>query len=187
MFSNKNVDSAVNIFYETVNNIIETQVSMRHHCKPQYPIWFNTSLRTLVKNKNSAHKAFKLSNNKNDYIIFTNLRAQCKRETRTCYKNHLDPTQNYLKVNPRYFWKFIKNFKVNNELPTTMYLDNNQAINSLSITNLFKEFFSCAYSPPFPDQHSDININLPNNNIYTSIPNFSLADIFHGLSYLCTF
>lgn len=33
LFSNKNFNSVVNIFYET-------QVSMRHHCKPQHPVWF---------------------------------------------------------------------------------------------------------------------------------------------------
>lgn len=56
LFSNKDIDNAVNIFYETVNNIIETQVPKRYQNKSQYPPWFNSNLRKLIKNKNVAHK-----------------------------------------------------------------------------------------------------------------------------------
>lgn len=55
---------------------------------------------------------------------FSNLRAYCKKETRTCYKNNLEQTQNHLKANPWYFSKFIKCDKVSNKLLTFMFFKN---------------------------------------------------------------
>lgn len=54
--------------------------------------WLETKIE-LIKFSN------KVSNIDNYCVIIYNLRAQFKRVTRACYKNHLELIQNYLIVN----------------------------------------------------------------------------------------
>jgi len=100
---------------------------------------------------------------------FFELRSKCKYFSKRCRNQYLSNVQNNLTTNPRGFWKYIKNKRNNNELPTIMYYNNVRYENSNNICNAFADYFSSMYIPPNSiiapnptnsNKNSNINISV---------------------------
>jgi len=92
--------------------------------KYNYPPWFDRNLRTLIKEKRIAHTEYKNNHSQTSYMKFSELRSKCKYFSKRCRNQYLSNVQNNLTTNPRGFWKYMKNKRNNNELPTIMYYNN---------------------------------------------------------------
>jgi len=70
------------------------------------------------------HLVYKQFNNISDYITISYLRANCKRLSKSDYKNYINNVQYlFYKKNPKYFWSFITIFTNNNALLKSLSLD----------------------------------------------------------------
>lgn len=181
MFSTKCINSIVNSFYELIYDTIAKNTQKFVVYKHKYPSWFSKQLRHMLYLKRYTHKIYKKSKNNDDYLKFSKLRSQCKILTKSCHNNYLLSTQNNLKKNPRKFWKFIKTNKNITTLPSTLKYENNISNNLFDISNYFGKYFS---SILVNNNYSNLNNNnLPEtNNINFSNYQFSIKDIFEGLS-----
>lgn len=117
LYECNNIEIAINVFYKIVLDLINVYVPNKTPLYSKFSLWFSPELKSLLHRKRIAHRVFKQSNDKNDYVIFSNIRLECKKLSKKCYSEHLLRTQNQLLSNPRYFWKFVKELKNNNNLP----------------------------------------------------------------------
>ncbi|KAL4098031.1 hypothetical protein QTP88_022703 [Uroleucon formosanum] len=83
-------------------------VPLRNFRNSTFPIWVSSKLKKLLAMKKQSHKQFKMLGGLNRYSIFSQLRAQCKFESKCLYSHYLRNIQNRLCVDPKSFWKFVR-------------------------------------------------------------------------------
>lgn len=77
-----------------------------------------------------------------NYNTFSNLRAYCKSRSKINYSNnYILKMQN---TNPKLFWKFFSQKKLNSSFPNTMSYNNN-LISGVKDINCFANYFSNVY------------------------------------------
>ena len=140
-------------FYSILLTIIDNEVPKKHYKLSTFPNWFSRNLINLIFSKKLNHQKYKhyLELNDADNITiykskFIYLRAQCKKEMKKCYKNYVSYIENCLSNNVKKFWDFIRSKSNANGYPSKMHFENIYAVDSSSIANLFKVFFSSVYS-----------------------------------------
>jgi hypothetical protein len=83
----------------------------------------------------------------NRYSIFSQLRAQCKFESKRLYSHYLHNIQDRLCVNPKSFWEFIRSKRGVSTIPDEVHLGESKA-SSDQFASLFDSHFSSVYSDP---------------------------------------
>lgn len=77
MYDTLNTNEAVEIFYDSILNIIKSHCSEQLLYTPKYFTWFGDSLKQLtLKKKKVAHKIFKQTSFSVNYNSFSKLRTQ---------------------------------------------------------------------------------------------------------------
>lgn len=145
VFKNQCINNAVSRFYNIIFEIIDKNCTKRKVYISKYPVWFSSVLRDLIFKKKIAHKLYKQSPFQINYNIFSNLRAQCKFQSKVDYSKYLTDTQNSLLSNPKQFWKFLSNKRSNNSLPTSMTYENQSICGGEEIVSSFAHYFSNVY------------------------------------------
>ncbi|XP_050531542.1 uncharacterized protein LOC126900110 [Daktulosphaira vitifoliae] len=156
VFSNGNVDTYVEDFYNIVNTILEK--------------------------KRFAHKQYKISPNSSNYSHFSELRAKCKYFSKQCHEQYLNNIQNNLITNPKKFWSFIEERSKINFIPSPMSYENSSYDNNQAISNAFANYFSSVYASSLSDSTYDTTNVLTESLINTSSLYIPLSEIFEGLS-----
>lgn len=152
-------------FYSIINEAINIYTPKFFNCNYKYPQWFSSELKSLIFNKKRLHKEFKSTNDCNKYNEFSRLRSLCKIESKKCRLRYLQKVQNDLRQNPKYFWRYIKNLKSDNDIPKTMLFNDKSSMGGPEVANLFKDCFCSVYS--------NVNLNINSCINYSK----SLADI----------
>jgi hypothetical protein len=187
MYNLKNVNIALNYFYNIINEGIHLFVLKKQPGKYYFPCWFSNKLRNLIIKKNKIHKMYKLTNDHSYYETFSKIRYSCKFLSKQCYTNYLNNIQSNFINNPKDFWKFVKNKKQYNSLPNNMHLNGHYSDDLEIITDNFKSSFATAYSSSTPVNLLTTNITN-NSDIYNFVDlsscHLSLSDVFEGLSLL---
>lgn len=133
-----------------------------------------------MEQKKKAHLDFKYTNSSIEFKKFSNLRSQCKAKRKNDYTNYLSSVQNSIKLNPKFFWKFINDKKPNHNLPNLMIFNNEEAEGGQTIVNIFGKYFSSVYTQPLPNSSFKPNpINTLNSICNLQI---SLMDVFNELN-----
>lgn len=155
-FQFHDIDYNINLFYADIFSIINYFVpTFSLSNNSNFPKWFSHELKCIIKKKKLSHFAFKNSNNFSDYLIFSNLRSKILRQRD--YNNYMNKVQNSINNNPKYFWKFFKDKKSHNSIPSLVNYNKVNADNGQDIVNLFGKFFSNVYKKPLliiPDTHT---------------------------------
>lgn len=81
-----------------------------------FPSWFFKELKKLQFLKKKTHAKFKVSSNIYKCRKFLLFRTRFKYETRKYLRNYTLRAK-ILKNNPRDYWKFISNTRLNNDIP----------------------------------------------------------------------
>lgn len=115
---------------------------------PRFPKWFSGDLKRLIVEKKVAHKRFKESLNVAHYFEFSRLRDACKRLSRECYQRYLSDVESNISSNPRAFWGLVKAQRRSPDIPSSLYLDDEEASDATNICRLFSTYFSSVYSTP---------------------------------------
>jgi len=79
-----------------------------------FPLWANKNLKNLIINKKYAHKKYKISGLHSDYLIFLNLRKQCKQLISLTYSQFMANFEDNIQTNIKFFWKFVNSLKKKN-------------------------------------------------------------------------
>ncbi|KAL4104367.1 hypothetical protein QTP88_019668 [Uroleucon formosanum] len=179
--STTDIDSATCALYDALHYCVTSFVPLVVFKPSKFPSWFSKNLKNIVLAKKEMHAKYKASRNPADYNKFSNLCAQYKYYYKKCYKTFLDNTENKLKVNPRFFWDFVRKRRSSNGIPNSVHLNDLTATGPESISSLFSSYFNSVYVPspasslpviPFA-QHT-----LPSDCI------FNVDDVENGLATL---
>lgn len=145
-----NVEDAINNLYTTFNNAIEKHVPQVTRSNTYvYPVWYSRELIRLIKEKAKAHANWKRHNNKFEYQIFSELRANVKRLQNSCYKSFIRYSEDKIKSCPKLFWSYVKSKRKNNaNYPKLMFYEQKCLSDEKEICLAFNEFFCKNFSIP---------------------------------------
>ena len=141
-FRGINQDTALDRLYSHFNDVIVSFVPIRVYKQSHFPRWFSARLKSLIRNKKKARKDFKASNSHSDYLLFCDLRSQCKALTKSDYRAYVDDVENSVRYNPRSFWSFVKAKRGICGLPSSMHRDRTTASSDSAIVDLFATFLA---------------------------------------------
>lgn len=140
-------ENAVNLFYETIYDIVRRNVPLSKPKSTRYPVWFSPSLIHIFKNKRKAWIKWKTYKNDSDYEIFSLYRTRFKSEATKCYNQYINSVEDSIPKNTKYFWAYIANKKTRSGIPSSMSYEGNSSQDPKTICNLFSSFFQSVYQP----------------------------------------
>lgn len=182
---NLSAETSVGVFYDKIYEIIKKKVPTTTTKSSHYPTWFTPSLKRTFRNKSKAWIKWKIYGNSSDYEIFANLRKSFKSQCEICYNNYMNSIQDSIRINIKYFWKFISDLKNKPGIPSKINLNNHSANTPTEISNLFSDFFNSVYEPSTFDKDTwSPPQNYADNSSLISNINISLSDIFIELKKL---
>lgn len=172
------IDSLVFTFYEIINSVIETYVPTIIVKPSSYPPWFNSFLRSKTVEKKLAHREFKRTNSRDDYIIVTDLRSECKRLGNILHLNYLEKVENFLNSNPNFFWRYANRFRYDNNILNCMHYEDVESIDLQQSVELFASFFKSVFVDNASVLHNNFEIqNMAHfNSLY-----LTTEEIYNGL------
>ena len=174
LFSNKIAEAAVSVFYEKIQSIIETHVPKKRIKASSYPAWFTPELINLFNKKKRAWIKMKKYNNQSDYHVFSIYRQKFKILSHKCYTTYISKVENSIKVNIKYFWKYISQYRSTSEIPSSVHFENVFSQTPEQTCDLFSTFFQSVFLPStIPDNFCISDFNQSNKNT----PDFILHDI----------
>ena len=188
----KSIDFAVqefyNVLYAGMKLFVPTKLAVTGSSST--PAWFTKELLTLIKKKKAAHMTFKRTNKVEDYNLFSDIRRSCKKLNEELYNDYISNLENNLVRNPRFFWTYTKNLRMDRGLPSELSYEDVRLTSALDIANAFATHFQSSYVLPKTSVNLlDSNVNTINNVCaHESLNNFkieiSLEEVFSALSGL---
>ena len=183
---------ALERLYGLINQAIQVYIPTRSVVRSSFPPWFSASLKSLVRQKKRAHKAFRRSGDFSDYINFSSLRSKCKLALLRDHRIYIDGVESAVVSDVSCFWKFVNTKRIGHRIPVNVHLDRNYVSTHTAAANLFAEFFGSVYSPltgatpalnPAPSEYNDVNIHslsITIGRIYTKL---NSLDVSSGPGY----
>ena len=98
LLQNLNVEDSINIFYNTIYEIINKYVKKKFIKSSTYPKWFSYDLKQLLIKKIIAHKIYKITCTQKSYDEFSELRMKCKIKSNEDYKIYISSVEKNLKL-----------------------------------------------------------------------------------------
>lgn len=141
------IEQSLDIFYETVFNIIKKHTPLSLAKVSSFPTWFPRSLIHIFKNKSKAWCKWKKFGNKSDYESFSLYRSRSKAECKKAYTNYKNSVEQSIPTNIKYFWAYVSNRKKNSGIPSSMQYRNCTSNDPEQICNLFVSYFHSVYEP----------------------------------------
>lgn len=175
-----NVNTALERFYDVLNECFLLYVPVKRIKKTNFPKWFNPELKNLVLRKKILHKNYLESSSLQVYNEFSEVRRQCKLLSEHCHNIYLENVQDDLIQCPKNFWKFVNEKRKCKDIPSFMHFKDSHADNGQSIVNLFSQHFSSVYNPDNCQVAKNQSTYMKN----ISFRPISLADIFEKNSKL---
>lgn len=155
----EDVDQCVDAFYDKLNSIIQKHTPLSNCDSHKYPIWYNSSLKHCLKEKNKYHKLYKTHGNPRDYDTFSMLRARCKFLTRKCYDKFIESVEDSLDESIKAFWTFINSRKGYVSIPQNMTLGQESSSNGLEVCEMFSRYFASVFDNTASDTSNEKTIN----------------------------
>lgn len=126
MFANKDINLAVDEFYETTKTLTKKHTPSITTSQNEYPIWFSKQLIKLINEKEHLFKLKKRTNNPIHILLHKQKRNAIKAERKRCINEYESNIESKIKSNPRAFFAYTKALHKSNNLPLVMkYKDHN--------------------------------------------------------------
>lgn len=147
IFNDADVDTNVSRFYERIYSGLERYAKKIKSRKGnfKYPVWFDTSLIHLHKQKQKAYKTYIQSKSAVDYENYSYLRSNFKALHSIAYDIHLLDIQSCLKSNPKMLWSYVNEKRKTVGLPSEMFYEGRSSSNTREIVGFFRSFFASVY------------------------------------------
>jgi hypothetical protein len=150
------VNDNLSHFYNILMNIIDTHVRKSVRRKQKFPVWFSRELVVLLQLKRQAHKAYKRSDNRDDYRVFSNLRARVKFKLRECHDLYISRLEDDIRAgNIKQFWSHVNRSKKSHGYPPVLCYNNEEANTSQQAAHLFAKYFKSVYITSTDDEPGD--------------------------------
>ena len=193
LYDCKNFNEAIFLFYELMYSCFIKSVPL--YCK-QFNIsdhpWYDNDLRSLRNCRNRAWKSYCKCKTDSNLMIYNNLSRHFNDCLARKYNLYLANLESNLTNNPRDFWNFLKNKRINRGYPSRMDYNHVCAVDSKSISNLFADYFKTAYDTNTRMSGVGPNMNhiqtfdfLGNINFFISIDNVRNAIMKCKNDYSC--
>ncbi|GBO10718.1 hypothetical protein AVEN_63875-1 [Araneus ventricosus] len=101
--------------------------------------------KRLIKKKATVRKLALKDVNPDLFDEFKSLPSSVKHSIQKDYNKHLQHMENDLVSNPRRFWSYFKNKKINS--PDSLFYNNVRCNNDGDIANAFADYFSSVFKP----------------------------------------
>lgn len=170
------INSAVNRFYEILETFID-EIPKVHGTKRDYPVYFTSRLKKLIKKKANAKSRLNKDGNDSNKNAFSKLRKQVKKEIKICFSNYVNDCQVKLKSNTKCFFSFTKSLKKTNSLASSMKYGDAASNDRVSICNLFSNFFATVYH-----SNSEVSAEDGLKSFYESMTDVGSDDIVFSIS-----
>lgn len=141
----RSTDLSADFLQKSLLDVICECVPLRNFRNSTFPIWVSSKLKKLLAMKKQSHKQYKMLGGLNRYSIFSQLRAQCKFESKRLYNHYLRYIQNRLCADPKSFWKFVRSKRGVSAIPEEVHLGESKASGD-QVASLFASHFSSVYS-----------------------------------------
>lgn len=135
----------------------------------KFPKWTSSTLKNLITNKKKVHVIYKRTKSISDYLVFSEYRAKCKRQSKVDYSAHISRTKKALSSFPSNLWEFVDNLKQKPIVLLSVHLKNITSNTSTESTNLFSAHFSSSFNssvlqlPPITGSSDYLSYELPSN------------------------
>ncbi|KAF0701871.1 Reverse transcriptase domain-containing protein, partial [Aphis craccivora] len=153
--THKYLDDSAVVFNDALLSSINKFVPIKGFSPSKFPKWTSTILKNLIITKKKAHSVYKRTKSISDYLVFSEYRAKCKRQSKVDYSAHIRHTEVALSSSPSKFWKFVNNLKQKPPIPSSLHLGNITSNTPTESANLFSTHFSSTFNssafqlPPF--------------------------------------
>lgn len=87
-FEHLYVEDALSYVYDILNEAIDLFVPLYIVKRTTFPAWFTEDLISLIRAKKLAYLRYKQSNQYADYLVFSELRVNCKVASNLCWKSY---------------------------------------------------------------------------------------------------
>ncbi|XP_050512849.1 uncharacterized protein LOC126888546 [Diabrotica virgifera virgifera] len=139
------VDSAVDSFSLSLQEIIDKCVPLSSTRSQKYPAWFTSEIIAKVKRKHHYLRMYRRSK----YCFYLqrakDLRRTIKLEVQLEYKKFIERSQNSFKSDARQFWNFVNAKNNKSRIPGLMKYGSDKFTTSQDIVNAFANFFKSVY------------------------------------------
>ena len=148
-FQNVNVNDMVHLFNRTIKNILRNLIPNETiTCDDRDPPWINSSIRSLIQDKNETYKRFKRSNNSSQYfenfqslqnVLGVSIEASKERYYSRLSMKLMEPS-----TSPKTYWSVLKSFYNNKKIPCILpiFHENRFVTNFKEKAELFHSFFA---------------------------------------------
>ncbi|XP_062541745.1 uncharacterized protein LOC134209746 [Armigeres subalbatus] len=144
------IESAVDRFNCLLRDSVSATVPKRK--PPRKPPWTNALLRNLKRVRARALRAYtyrRCAFTKRNFNIASN---DYRQYNKLRYKHYVHLTQQNLRRHPKKFWSFVNSKRKETGLPSSVFLDNDIALNTEEKCSLFAKHFSSVFSSYSPSQ-----------------------------------
>jgi hypothetical protein len=183
-FSLYSVDDSAVVFNDALLSSINQFVPIKVFSPSKFPKWTSTIFKNLIITKKKAHAVYKRTKSISDYLVFSEYRAKCKRQSKVDYSAHIRHTEEALSSSPSKFWKFVNNLKQKPPISSSLHLGNIASNTPTELANLFSTHFSSTFNssafqlPPFTGSSDNLSYEL------LSGITFTVDDVFSALKFL---
>ncbi|XP_044745218.1 uncharacterized protein LOC123307080 [Coccinella septempunctata] len=167
--SYQDLDTAVDRFYEILDDIFDSSVpSYPKYCR-KYPTWYSLASIKTIREKKKFHKRWKMYANSLDYATFRLLRARAGHLISEDYKKYLASVEGSIVDDPKFFWRYVGNKKGSPCLPDSVGTPSGVSTNPQEICNKFSDYFASVFLPS-----SAITYNEPSEGVPLHLSNLNI-------------
>ena len=158
---NTTIDDAAESFNFAIHKAMRDNIPLKKSRLQRFPKWFSKRLIYLLKCKRNAHRKFKKTGENADYVLFSGLRRDVRRELDLCKKAYAQSVENDLSSKPTNFWKYINRFRKDSILVPAVSVDGEVVSDPKVLCRKFGEYFASVYQDPC---NSSLNVNCSSEN-----------------------
>ena len=182
IFDGTGVNQDVKQLYNILYYVIDMFIPLTVNDKNTFPPWFTSNIKFKIFEKKRAHVIYKKTRSQEDYLLFSQLRAECATLIKNSYNNYCNDIENNLSNNPKSFWKYARSLRTDDVIPQSLSLDNETYSNYSDSVNGFATYFRTVFSPTIQQNINHIHNIDPVCNLNSV--EISRKDITDGLSNL---
>ena len=176
------VEDSFSYFYNTIFQIMDSFVpKFKKIPNRNFPPWFSKSIICDLKLKHKYFKRYKRYNSPLDLDRFKALREKTKLDISNSYKEYRTNVESNIKRDPKTFWNFVKNKKISQGIPRSMYYNNLMLDNTSEVLNGFAEYFQKSFTPNIS---RDVNNDVISCAVNINFTYFSESEVLKSLQKL---
>ena len=149
------VDCAWNAWLSQIHSVIKANVPVFKIGKRTDPPWFNSDVRHLIKQRNTAWRRAKSTGTHPAWCRYKRLRNRVQRVLRENHSLYINQLGIKVKENPKTFWSYIKHKTGQGSIPETIVQEGVNVSDSMLKARAFNQYFQSVFNK------SDMHCNFP--------------------------